>query len=122
MSIVTDARTDLVTALDTALSVKVYPTPPQVPTTPCVVVACGSPWITPERLGGPLQARVSWKVLVVVRDDAGHVPALEALVETVLGALPDGYVCDFVGPPSSLDIGAQGSVMAAEINITARLI
>jgi hypothetical protein len=122
MTAVTDAREDLVAALADAVSVKVYPTPPPTPIAPCVVVACGSPWITPERLGGPLQARVSWKVLVVVRDDAGHVPALEALVETVLGALPDGYVCDSVGPPSSLDIGAQGSVMVTEINLTARLI
>ena len=122
MTLVTDARDDLVVALESDLSVKVYPTPPPVPIAPCVVVGCGSPWMTPERLGGHLQMKVAWKVLVVVRDDASHVPALEALVETVLGALPDGYVCDSVGPPSSLDTGSQGTVQVAEILLSARLI
>jgi len=48
-------------------------------------------------------------------------PALEDLVDAVLDAVPDGYMVDSVGPPSSLDIGAQGSVLACDITISARL-
>lgn len=120
MTDITDARAELTTALDTALSVKVYDTPPQVPTTPSVSVSCGSPWMTPSRLAHGVQ--VTWKILIAVRDDKDHVPALEALVETVLGALPNGYTLESVGPPSSLDIGAQGSVMAADVLVTAQII
>lgn len=118
---ITDAREELLDALD-GLSVKVYSTPPPVPQTPSVTVACGSPWMTPARLGGGVNVKVTWKVIIVVRDDANHVPALEALVETVLVALPDGFTLDSVGSPSSLDIGAQGSVMAVEILVSAQII
>jgi hypothetical protein len=116
----TDAREELVDALEADLSVKIYPTAPPVPITPSVSVTCGSPWLTPSRLGRGVQ--VTWKVLVTVRDDAGHVPSLEALVWAVLGALPDGFTLDNGGPISSLDIGAQGSVMAVEILVSAQII
>lgn len=121
MTAITDAREELEDAL-AGLSCKVYPTPPPVPTTPSVSIACGSPWMTPARLGGGVNVKVTWKVMIVVRDDANHVPALEALVEAVLNALPDGFTLDSVGPPSSLDIGAQGSVMAADVLVSAQII
>jgi hypothetical protein len=120
VTLVTTDRAALVTVLDAALSVKVYPTPPPTPVPPCVVIASGSPWMVPDRLGG-FQPRVSWKVMVVVRDDANHVAGLESLVESVIGALPTGVRWESVGPPSSLDVGAQGSVMVSEIDITAAL-
>jgi hypothetical protein len=120
MTQVTDAREDLVNALDTALSVKVHGTPPPAPVPPCAVVSCGDPWMAPTRLGA-LQVKVTWRILAVVRDDAAHVPALESLIEAIIGALPAGYTVETVGPPSSLDTGAQGTVMAAGVTVTAQL-
>lgn len=120
MSIITDARGDIVEALGD-VGVKVYDVAPKTPIPPCLAVSSGSPWMVPERLGGAMSLRAYWRVMCVVRDGADYLPALEALVEDVLEALPDGVTCDSVGPPSVLDIGAQGSVLACDVNISAHL-
>ena len=102
---------------------KVYGTAPAIPVTPSIVIVPDAPWITPERIGGRLNYRVRWKLLVVInprKNDAATVD-IEDAIDTVLGLMPATFTVDQVGPPSLNDLGAQGTVITTEINVQAHM-
>ena len=118
MSLATDVRDDLVTALEAALTVPVQSPAPPVPLPPMVAVTAGTPWQSPQVVGGVLRCEYRMRLMCAVRDDASALPQLEQLVEDACRALPEGWSVDTVTAPASLDTGAQGSVLVAEVLLT----
>jgi hypothetical protein len=121
-ALTTEARTLLVAAL-TGHGFKVYGTAPAIPVTPSIVIVPDAPWVTPERVGGKLNYRVRWKLLVVISPRKNDAAALdvEDAIDLILPLIPSGFTVDQVGPPSLTDIGAQGTVVTTEINVQAHM-
>jgi hypothetical protein len=121
-ALTTEARTLLVSAL-TGHGFKVYGTAPAIPVTPSIVIVPDAPWVTPERVGGKLNYRVRWKLLVVISPRKNDAAALdvEDAIDVILPLIPSGFTVDQVGPPSLTDIGAQGTVVTTEINVQAHM-
>jgi len=116
----TEARQALVSALE-GNGIRVYDSVPAVPKPPAIVITPDAPWIVPERLGTPLNYRVRWRVLVVISprsNDAATVD-IEDAVDTVLGLIPSTMNVEQVNPPQLNDVGAQGTVLTTEINVSA---
>jgi hypothetical protein len=116
----TESRQALVTAFE-GHGIRVYDTPPAVPKPPAVVIIPDAPWIVPERIGTPLNYRVRWKVLVVIspRNNEAATIDIEDAVDTILALVPSTFNVEQVNPPQLNDVGAQGTVLTTEINISA---
>lgn len=120
MALSTEARQALVSALE-GNGIRVYDSVPAVPKPPAIVITPDAPWIVPERLGTPLNYQVRWRVLVVIsprNNDAATVD-IEDAVDTVLGLIPSTMNVEQVNPPQLNDVGAQGTVLTTEINVSA---
>lgn len=115
MSLAEDVRTELADALRLNLTVPVQTPAPDVPIPPMVAVTAGTPWQVPQVVGGLLRSEYRLRAICAVRDDGAHLPDLEQIVEDVARALPAGWSVDTVTAPASLDTGAQGSVLVAEV-------
>jgi hypothetical protein len=115
----TAARGTLATALAN-VGGTVYAVAPAVPSPPCLVIAADNPWMTPGTMGGALRNQLHFKILVVVmdRDNTAALAEIEEHTEGVLTALKGLATFRDVTPPASTDIGAQGSVLVAEVHIT----
>lgn len=113
----TTIREGLATSLAAATSRTVHAVAPQVPIPPCLVIVADTPWMTPNRLGNPLRYEYRLKILAVERDNKEGLEALETTAEAVLAGLPANCQIREVTPPQSTDIGAQGTVLVAEIKI-----
>ena len=120
MALSTESREALVTAF-TSSGIRVYETVPAVPKPPAVVITPDAPWIVPERVGTPLNYRVRWRVMVVIspRNNEASTLDIEDAVDTLLALVPSTYNVEQVNPPQLSDIGAQGTVITTEINISA---
>lgn len=116
----TEAREELVLAF-TGLGYKVYNTVPAVPKPPCIVIIPDAPWIQPTRLGSNLNYLVRWKVMVVIspRNNEAATVDIEDAVDTVLSLIPSTMNVEQVNPPQLNDVGAQGTVLTTEINVSA---
>ena len=111
-----------ITASVTGLGYKVYTSTPPVPIPPSIVIMADSPWVVPERLGR-LSYRTQWRLVVVVNPRKNSAAQLDAedAIDTILGALPKYAVVTDIGPPTLVDIGAQGSVITVDIRLTASM-
>lgn len=118
MSVPSDARVAIVSALET-LGWVVYAYPPAVPIPPCLVLASGSPWQEPVVVGGRYRVTLNYRVMCVVPDGGEYLPMLEDMTQAVVEALPSYVQFDVVTTPAQLDTGAQGSVLAADVLISA---
>ena len=118
MAVATEARADLVAALEAVSGVTVHAVAIPVPLPPCLVVTAGSPWQEPATVGGRLHTTLRMRVMCAVRDDLLHVDQLEQITEDVVRVLPAGWAVDAVSAPASLDTGAQGAVLVSEVQIT----
>jgi len=120
MALSTESREALVTAF-TSSGIRVYETVPAVPKPPAIVITPDAPWIVPERVGTPLNYRVRWRVMVVIspRNNEASTLDIEDAVDTLLALVPSTYNVEQVNPPQLSDIGAQGTVITTEINISA---
>ncbi len=120
MALSTQSREALITALE-GHGIKVYDTVPAVPKPPAIVITPDAPWIIPERLGTPLNYRVRWRVMVVIspRNNEAATTDIEDAVDTVLDLIPSTFNVEQVNPPQLSDIGAQGTVLTTEINVSA---
>jgi hypothetical protein len=98
----------------------VYAVAPAVPTPPCLVITANNPWMTPGTLGGALRNLLHLKILVVVmdRDNTAALAEIEEHTEGVLTAIKGLATFEQVTPPAATDIGAQGSVLVAEVHIS----
>lgn len=116
----TESRQALVTAFGSS-GIRVYDTVPAVPKPPAIVITPDAPWIVPERIGSPLNYRVRWRVLVVIspRSNEAATTDTEDAIDTVLALVPAAFNVEQVNPPQLQDIGAQGTVISTEINISA---
>lgn len=111
----TEAREALVTALGTTY--EVFPVVPPIPTPGTLVIACDAPWIVPSRLPA-VAAEINLKVLCVARDNAEGIAQLEQMVFDVLDAITGLYTAGSVTAPQTLDLGAQGTVLVAEVPVS----
>lgn len=116
----TESRQALVTAFE-GNGIRVYDTVPAVPKPPAVVIVPDAPWIVPERIGSPLNYRVRWRVLIVIspRSNDAATTDIEDAVDTLLALVPSTFNVEQVNPPQLSDVGAQGTVLTTEINISA---
>ena len=122
MSLATESRKAIVTAL-TGNGYKVYETVPATPITPSVVCVPDSPWIRPNRLGSNLNYEVRWRILVNInaRVNESATKATEDAIDTLLVALPNTVLVDVINAPQLLSLGAQGTVMSTEINVSMQM-
>ena len=122
MSLATESREAIVTAL-TGNGYKVYETVPATPITPSVVCVPDSPWIRPNRLGSNLNYEVRWRILVNInaRVNESATKATEDAIDTLLLALPNTVLVDVINAPQLLSLGAQGTVMSTEINVSMQM-
>ncbi len=122
MSLATESRELIVDAL-TGNGYKVYDTVPATPITPSVVCIPDSPWIRPSRLGSNLNYEIRWRILVNInaRVNDSATKATEDAIDTLLAALPNTVLVEVINAPQLLSIGAQGTVMSTEINVTMQM-
>lgn len=121
-ALTTESRLELIEAF-TGLGYKVYSAVPNVPTAKSIVIIPDTPWITPNRLGSNLNYEVFWKVIVTVsprNNDAAQLDS-ENAIDIILGAVPNAYTFTRVGPPQLTDVGAQGTVITTEINVSVKM-
>ena len=121
-ALTTESRGDLIDAF-TGLGYKVYTAIPNVPTPKSIVIIPDAPWILPSRIGSSLSYEVFWKVIVTVspRNNAAAELDAENAVDAILAAIPNPYTFTRVGPPQLTDVGAQGTVITTEINVSVRM-
>lgn len=115
----TQSREALVQAFE-GHGIRVYETVPAVPKPPAIVITPDAPWIIPDRIGSFLNYRVRWRVLVVIspRNNEAATLDVEDAVDTLLGLVPSGFTVDQVNNPQLNDVGAQGTVLTTEIQIS----
>ena len=115
----TQSREALVQAFE-GHGIRVYETVPAVPKPPAIVITPDAPWIIPDRVGSFLNYRVRWRVLVVIspRNNEAATLDVEDAVDTLLGLVPSGFTVDQVNNPQLNDVGAQGTVLTTEIQIS----
>lgn len=122
MSLATESRELIVAAL-TGHGYKVYDTVPATPITPSVVCVPDSPWIRPSRLGSNLNYEIRWRILINInaRVNDSATKSTEDAIDTLLVALPNTVLVDSISAPQLLSLGAQGTVMSTEINVTMQM-
>jgi hypothetical protein len=114
----TEAR-QLVQSALTAAGIDNYSAPPTVPKPGMVVVMPDLPWLDIERIGSRLNYVVRHRLLLLLdgRSNTGAQLQAEDLAEEVLEALPSAFRVTYVGPPTVVDIGSQGGILAVEMSI-----
>jgi hypothetical protein len=122
VSLATESREAIITALS-GNGYKVYDTVPATPITPSVVCVPDSPWIRPNRLGSNLNYEIRWRILVNInaRVNESATKATEDAIDTLLVALPNTVLVDVINAPQLLSLGAQGTVMSTEINVSMQM-
>jgi hypothetical protein len=122
VSLATESRETIIAAL-TGHGYKVYDTVPATPITPSVVCVPDSPWIRPSRLGSNLNYEVRWRILVNInaRVNESATKSTEDAIDALLVVLPDTVLVDLVNAPQLLSLGAQGTVMSTEINVSMQM-
>ena len=122
MSLATESRETLIAAL-TGNGYKVYDTVPATPITPSVVCVPDSPWIRPSRLGSNLNYEIRWRILINInaRVNESATKATEDAIDTLLVAFPNTVSVDVINAPQLLSLGAQGTVMSTEINVSMQM-
>jgi hypothetical protein len=122
VSLATESRETIIDALS-GNGYKVYDTVPATPITPSVVCVPDSPWIRPNRLGSNLNYEVRWRILVNInaRVNESATKATEDAIDTLLVALPNTVLVDVINAPQLLSLGAQGTVMSTEINVSMQM-
>jgi hypothetical protein len=119
MALTTEARELLITAF-TGLGYRIYDTVPATPVTPSVVVIPDSPWIVPSRLGSTLNYQCRWRALLTInaRVNDTATTQTETALDVLLAAVPSTFQVESVNAPQLLSLGAQGTVISTEINLS----
>ena len=119
MALTTEARQLLITAL-TPSEYRIYDTVPATPITPSVVIIPDSPWIVPSRIGSNLNYRCRWRVLVNInaRVNDTATTQTETAIDALLALIPNTVAVESVNSPQLLSLGAQGTVISTEINLS----
>jgi hypothetical protein len=122
VSLATESRETIIAAL-TGHGYKIYDTVPATPITPSVVCVPDSPWIRPSRLGSNLNYEVRWRILVNInaRVNESATKSTEDAIDALLVELPNTVLVDVINAPQLLSLGAQGTVLSTEINVSMQM-
>ena len=122
MSLATESRETIIAAL-TGQGYKIYDTVPATPITPSVVCVPDSPWIRPSRLGSNLNYEIRWRILINInaRVNESATKSTEDAIDALLVELPNTVLVDVINAPQLLSLGAQGTVMSTEINVSMQM-
>lgn len=116
---IAETRAALSTAF-AALSANVYPSVPETPIPPAIVVVPSTPYMEVVLIGkAKTQVKLNFAITAVVasNSNAGSLDNLEKLVIGILAALPAGYVVSTVDKPTVLEVG-QSPMLVADINVS----
>jgi len=122
MAVATDLRLQLAASL-TAAGVPAFASMPHSINPPVVAFTAADPYLRIDRVGATLQYEINLyaNLIVPVLDSEGSLLTLETLIDSVLRALPPGVYASDVSAPRVDRLGdAQGSVLIADLAITAQ--
>ena len=116
---IAETRSALATAFS-ALSANVYPSVPESPIPPAIVVVPDSPYMEVVLIGkAKTQVKLNFAITAIVasNSNAGSLDNLEKLIIGILAAMPAGYVVGVVEKPTVLEVG-QSPMLVADINVS----
>lgn len=116
---IAETRSALATAFS-ALSANVYPSVPESPIPPAIVVVPDSPYMEVVLIGKTkTQVKLNFAITAIVasNSNAGSLDNLEQLIIGILAAMPAGYVVGVVEKPTVLEVG-QSPMLVADINVS----
>ena len=116
---VSETRAALANAFS-ALSANVYPSVPESPIPPAIVVVPDSPYMEVVLIGkAKTQVKINFAISAIVasNSNAGSLDNLEKLIMGILAAMPAGYVVGVVEKPTVLEVG-QSPMLVADINVS----
>lgn len=119
MTTLLDVRNDLATAL-AGVAASVYPVAPEAVIPPACVIIPDSPWLESVLINGSVtKVKVNFVVTAAVANNSnsGALDQLEALIISILGAMPSGYVVGDVQRPSILSVGAS-NLLVADLSVS----
>ena len=103
-----------------ALSANVYPSVPESPIPPAIVVVPSTPYMEVVLIGKAstkVQLNFAISAIVASNSNAGSLDNLEKLIIGILAAMPAGYVVGVVEKPTVLEVG-QSPMLVADINVS----
>ena len=118
-STIADTRAALATAFS-SLSANVYPSVPESPIPPAIVVLPDSPYMEVVLIGkAKTQVKINFAITAIVasNSNAGSLDNLEKLIMGILAAMPAGYVVGVIEKPTVLEVG-QSPMLVADINVS----
>jgi hypothetical protein len=116
---IAETRSALATAFS-ALSANVYPSVPESPIPPAIVVVPDSPYAEVVLIGkGAVKLKLNFAITAIVasNSNAGSLDNLEQLIIGILAAMPAGYVVGVIEKPTVLEVG-QSPMLVADINVS----
>jgi hypothetical protein len=116
---IAETRSALATAFS-ALSANIYPSVPESPIPPAIVVVPDSPYMEVVLIGkSKTQVKLNFAITAIVasNSNAGSLDNLEQLIIGILAAMPAGYVVGVVEKPTVLEVG-QSPMLVADINVS----
>jgi hypothetical protein len=116
---VSDTRAALANAFS-ALSANVYPSVPESPIPPAIVVVPDSPYMEIVLIGkASTKVKINFSITAIVasNSNAGSLDNLEKLIMGILAAMPAGYVVGQIEKPTVLEVG-QSPMLVADINVS----
>lgn len=116
---IADTRAALANAFS-ALSANVYPSVPESPIPPAIVVVPSTPYMEVALIGkASTKVKLNFAISAIVasNSNAGSLDNLEKLIIGILAAMPAGYVVGVVEKPTVLEVG-QSPMLVADINVS----
>lgn len=116
---IAETRAALASAFS-ALSANVYPSVPESPIPPAIVVVPSTPYMEIVLIGkAKTQVKLNFVISAIVasNSNAGSLDNLEKLIIGILAAMPAGYVVGVVEKPTVLEVG-QSPMLVADINVS----
>ena len=118
-STIADTRAALASAFS-SLSANVYPSVPEAPIPPAIVIVPATPYMEIVLIGKTAtKVKLNFAITAIVasNSNAGSLDNLEKLIIGILAAMPTGYVVDVVEKPTILEVG-QSPMLVADINVS----
>jgi hypothetical protein len=116
---IAETRSALATAFS-GLAANVYPSVPEAPIPPAIVVVPDSPYMEVVLIGkAKTQVKINFAITAIVasNSNAGSLDNLEKLIIGILAAMPAGYVVGVIEKPTVLEVG-QSPMLVADINVS----
>lgn len=118
-STIADTRAALANAFS-SLSANVYPSVPESPIPPAIVVVPSTPYMEVVLIGkSQVKVQLNFAITAIVasNSNAGSLDNLEKLIMGILAAMPAGYVVGNIEKPTVLEVG-QSPMLVADINVS----